>query len=198
MSTSRGRCYWDAARWLEYGERLHRVMGHVDHVNRMLPPTPGWKARDCDILLKVRNSVELALVAMERVIPEHFGGRWEDVPAPVREFPQHWFPAREFPPREFTTLSWNERAHPRSREEWIVFGDAVKESFEILQQSFCVFSNECRGRDRKPHLAALAKANRWIDKAKCRLDSLVFEQHRDWKEATRVFYGPRMSSRSPS
>jgi hypothetical protein len=181
-----GRCYWDVDRWIEYGACLHRAIGHLAHAGCRLPPTPGWKARDTDALLRARGSIEIALVKMERVILEHFGGRWEDVPAPVARFPQHWFEHPDVQPRP-----WTRRPEPTSREDWMRFGDMVKEARETLQQCYVVFSNQCRGRDRKPHLAALNKAIAQIDKAKCRLDSLVCNQHPDWPEASRIFYGPR-------
>jgi hypothetical protein len=181
-----GRCYWDADRWLKYGERLHRVIGHIDHVLRRLPPTPGWKARDTDALLKVEHLVELALVNMERVIDEHFGGRWSNVPAPIDEFPQHWFERRPVESRP-----WTRRPEPTSREDWILFGGMIKESRETLQGCLCEFSNECRGRDRHFHLTSLTRAIARIDRVKCRLDSMVCEQHPSWDEATRVFHGPQ-------
>jgi hypothetical protein len=179
-----GRCYWTANRWLEYGKDIHRVIEAVGIVLAQLPPTIGWRAPDCDSLLKVERALGCSLVAMEDVILEHFGGRWEDVPAPVARFPQHWVTHPLVPHR-----TWPRRPEPTSREEWGRFGDLIKEAKCTLQRCYVTWTNECRGRTRKRHIVWLNKALRAIDKANCRLDSLVCNQHPDWTEAIRIFYG---------
>jgi hypothetical protein len=45
----------------------------------------------------------------------------------------------------------------------------------------------------KAYVNRFFAAVRAIDRAKCGFDSAVCSQHPDWREASRVFYGPPIS-----
>lgn len=179
------REYWSADRWLSYGERLHRISWLIWEAVGLIGNAKGRVCPAIDAGLAVGNKVELAMVTLESIVAEHFGG-WKQAPPPLDQFVQHWFdaPKREAPDRPRRSIL--------SREEWVTIGNLVKDAWNLRNDLSVEFGNECRGKDRARHQLRLRQVERSMLTFKCKLDSLVVSQHPDWKEATRVFYGPNL------
>jgi len=180
------RTYWDRDRWLSYGKRLHRVVWLVDEAGSHLDGAKDHHAPDVDARLRVRNAAELAMVKLERVVEEHFGG-YQNAPAPLNGFVQHWF---EEPERARVERDPFTRRFVLTRDEWALIGQKLKAASDILDGLHAEFHNECRGKDRGPHGTALQRCIRAMGPLQSRLGSVARKQHPDWSDVGHVFYGP--------
>jgi len=73
-----------------------------------------------------------------------------------------------------------------TRDDWIALANKVRAATAILAQIELDLSSTLTVASMKPFYKAFGR----VQSLRTRLDALVVVQHRDWPEASRLFYGP--------
>lgn len=72
-----------------------------------------------------------------------------------------------------------------TREEWQNLAEKARQINSLMGEVDATLADTLTVAGMKPYRKAFGK----VQSLKCRLDSLAVDQHRDWPEAPRLFYG---------
>lgn len=156
--------HWTPQEWLDHGRKLHQAKWRIEAALWAAFPSKGLSVRIADHLIWTASVIEMALVAMEGVIFEHFGSDWSKAPKEMQRFPQQWFERPEMPKRDHGL----KRTPLTSEERGAVLAD-LDAALKLLAGCRASFADTCAGSRRKRHLMRLDQAVRRIATAQLRI-----------------------------
>jgi hypothetical protein len=189
--TRRRKQWWTEPEWREYIVKLCQARWLLENFLDNMPLTRGLRTAHVDAFLKAHRELEYAMIALENTVVEHLGGE-DRVPGGAISFCQgrfaEWVKDVKIPRQHY----------PRGREpllspaEWTVWGARAKDADGLLGRAI-VQVYRAKGKDVKRHIRRLEKARKALLKGRSGLDDVVCDQHPDWRDATKVFFGASAS-----
>jgi hypothetical protein len=170
---------WDIDQWRDFGRRCQDVRTRLDALIKTFPETRGLTSKILNGFISAHGKFVLATMDAESLLCRQHPGCDDESARIIRgDGGTHWLPSRIRVKRDAPTLS---------REEWIDLGNRAKR----LRDDIGTLGMELQ----KTAGRSTAVADKFIavsefSATRSLLDSLVVEQHPDWPDATRVFYGP--------
>jgi hypothetical protein len=182
-TTTRRRVDWTVARWADFGRRCQAVRDRLAALPYAVEGLAGVRARHLDALLRAGTRLFSAMTGAETVFEVQHPGQGYRAIAIIHGGDR---------PRAADRLSPHLRSHTArailSREQWTELGREVKSIEEALSALMMEFQGTYQAR-KAPHVNRFFGTLGAFCRAKCLLDDLVCEQHRDWSDAIHVFYG---------
>lgn len=159
---------WTPQEWLDHGRELHQAKWRIEAALWAAFPSKGLSVKIADHLIWTASVIEMALVAMEGVIFEHFGSDWSKAPKEMQRFPQQWFERPEMPKRDCGL----KRIPLTSAERLAVLAD-LDAALELLTRCRTRFAGSCAGARRKRHLVRIDQAIRRVGTAQLRIKAFT-------------------------
>lgn len=172
---------WPLPRWATFCEQLRDLRTRMKVLATTFPETPGLKPSHVKGLMRAHERFVCAMIGVENVLERQHHDQAGDV-------------IRFIHGPEGTDVLDGCRGRVRkdapilTREQWVEQGREVK-AIQAGITALMMELQETAGATRA-YVDRFHKADRALDLAKCRLDALVYSQHRGWKDFMKVFYGP--------